>query len=154
MKKLLGFTLIEILIAVAIIGILTAIGIVSYSSVNRRARDAKRTGDIEQIRSALEMYRSDNGFYPPVNPTFDFASHLTDDAVFVLNKYIPAIPTDPQGATHNYYYEATDYDSISTHYYGYCVCSFLETQASKTSTCDNNDTTKLPSDCMYGVKNP
>ena len=55
MKK--GFTLIELLIAVSIIAILISIGVVSYGSVNKRSRDAKRKGDIEQLRSGLEMYR-------------------------------------------------------------------------------------------------
>ena len=59
-----GFTLIEVLVAVTIIAILTSIGVVSYSSVNKRSRDAKRKGDVEQLRSALEMYRADNSYYP------------------------------------------------------------------------------------------
>jgi len=145
-----GFTLIEILIAVSIIAILTAIGIVSYASVNRRARDAKRFGDLEQIRSALEMYRSDNGYYPAVNTgSFGGVSAL-DAPLNTSGGYIQALPTDPQPTKHSYFYEANN--STSGKYYGYCLCSFLETQSTVTSTCGGGVT--LPADCLYGVRNP
>jgi len=145
-----GFTLIEILIAIAIIAILTAIGIVSYGSVNRRARDAKRFGDIEQIRSALEMYRSDKGYYPAVNTSgFDSAANL-NDALNTSGGYIPVIPADPQNTVHSYYYAASNLDGVSGNYYGYCLCSYLETQETTTSSCADT----LPAACKYGVRNP
>jgi len=59
-----GFTIVEILVAVAIIGALTAIGTATYQSANQKARDARRKADLEQIRAALEMYKADNGEYP------------------------------------------------------------------------------------------
>lgn len=59
-----GFTLIEMLVAATIMAVLTAIGIVSFSIANQKARDAKRKADLEQARSALEIYRSDNTGYP------------------------------------------------------------------------------------------
>ena len=62
----LGFTLIELVVVVAIIGILAGIGVASYGSANKKARDGKRKADIESIRSALEMYKADavDGSYP------------------------------------------------------------------------------------------
>lgn len=147
MKK--GFTLIEILIAVAIIAILTAIGIVSYTSINKRARDAKRLGDIEQLRSALEMFRSDYAYYPAVNTSgFDVASNLGVELTS-NNSYLPSIPADPQ-STRTYYFEATQQDQISGHYYGYCICGYMETQSSSVSSC----TDTLPAQCNYGVREP
>lgn len=59
-----GFTMIEILVVVAIIALLTTIGILSFSQVNKKARDGKRKADLEQMRSALVLYRTDTSEYP------------------------------------------------------------------------------------------
>ena len=59
-----GFTLIELLVAMTVAAVLMGLALVSYQSARKSARDAKRKSDLEQIRSALEMYRSDNGKYP------------------------------------------------------------------------------------------
>jgi type II secretion system protein G len=58
-----GFTLIEIMISISIIGILAAIGFTAFQGTKRSARDAKRKADMETIRSALEMYKADNDTY-------------------------------------------------------------------------------------------
>ncbi len=62
MKK--GFTLVELLVVVAIIGLLAGIATVSVNSVRTKARDARRVADIKQIQNALEIYYSDAGSYP------------------------------------------------------------------------------------------
>lgn len=59
-----GFTLIELLAVVTIIGILFAVGLVSYTNAARNARDNRRRTDIENLRQALVLYRSDTGCYP------------------------------------------------------------------------------------------
>jgi general secretion pathway protein G len=66
-KKILGFTLIELLVAATIASVLAAAGMVSFVTVNRNARNAKRKADLEQVRAALELYRSDNQGYPNSN---------------------------------------------------------------------------------------
>jgi general secretion pathway protein G len=60
-----GFTLIELLVVIAIIGVLSSIVIASISSARVKSRDTQRISDLRQIRTALEMYRDDNGKYPP-----------------------------------------------------------------------------------------
>ncbi|MEK7648542.1 MAG: prepilin-type N-terminal cleavage/methylation domain-containing protein [Patescibacteria group bacterium] len=62
MKK--GFTLVELLVVVAIIGLMAGIATVSVNSVRSKARDARRVADIKQIQNALELYYSDSGTYP------------------------------------------------------------------------------------------
>jgi type II secretion system protein G len=114
MKKRFGFTLIELLVVISIIGILVAIGVVSYSSANRKSRDTKRMSDIEQIRSALEMYRSDNGTYPTGNEV-SVASGITG-----LSSYLPSAPDDPKPASYHYYYTVTNSN------YGYCLSAYVE----------------------------
>lgn len=55
MKK--GFTVIELLIVIVVIGILAAIGLVSYSGFQNRAQDASVQSDLETIAGELEAYR-------------------------------------------------------------------------------------------------
>lgn len=54
MPKSFGFTLIELLIVVAIIGILSGVGVVAFSGIQQSARDAKRKADVDAISKALE----------------------------------------------------------------------------------------------------
>jgi len=63
-KSLKGFTLIEILVVATIIGLLASGAIVSYQQLSKQSRDAKRKTDLEQVRAALEMYRSNEDTYP------------------------------------------------------------------------------------------
>ena len=144
MKK--GFTLMEILIAIAIIAILTAIGIVSYGSINRGARNAKRKSDIGQIQSALELYRSDFGYYPAINVSnLDDATNLENNADFIT--YLTVVPTDPRDNA--YLYQAMSLNGGQ--YYGYCVASMLEpSELGVDTTCSG----ALPSGYNYGRKNP
>ncbi|MCL4208570.1 hypothetical protein KJZ63_02975, partial [Patescibacteria group bacterium] len=57
--NLFGFTMIELLVVTTIIIILTSIGLVSYTSANRSARNGKRKADMEMVRQALVLYRTD-----------------------------------------------------------------------------------------------
>lgn len=65
-KKLLnkGFTLVELLIVIAIIGILTTIGVGSFRSARIKARDARKKSDLEQIAKSLEAYTNDHRVFP------------------------------------------------------------------------------------------
>lgn len=89
-----GFTLIELLVVISIIGILVAVGATSYQRAVKLSRDSKRKTDLEQIRQALETYRSQVGVYPSTS------TWKTD----LLNGYITTIPTDPKDPTFVYFY--------------------------------------------------
>ncbi|MBI2195693.1 MAG: type II secretion system protein [Candidatus Levybacteria bacterium] len=67
-KREKGFTLVELLIVIAIIGVLTTLLMANFIGVRQRARDAQRKSDLRQIQSALELYRSDQGSYPQILP--------------------------------------------------------------------------------------
>lgn len=117
----------EILIAISIIAILTAIGIVSYASINRNARNAKRKSDIEQLRSAFELYRADNGYYPARHnaemKTTSLATNiLTNPVDPIFDTYLSSIPSDPKGFP--YLYVVTDPNNGQ--FYGYCVAAMME----------------------------
>lgn len=101
-----GFTLIEILVVATIIMMLASITIYSsLSQTSKLSRDARRKADIENLRSALELYRSNNGYYPS-----GAYSDLTTALVNGSPQYIKVVPIDPQdgrvinGATYGYTY--------------------------------------------------
>ncbi|MFA6016521.1 MAG: prepilin-type N-terminal cleavage/methylation domain-containing protein [Patescibacteria group bacterium] len=99
MKK--GFTFIEILVVVTIIALLTTVAVISYSSFLKQGRDAKRKADLEQVRAALEMYKSSNDTYPV--GVWTNLSVLTGATI-----YIQSLPTDPKDSTNDFYYGSAD----------------------------------------------
>lgn len=110
-----GFTIVELLIVIVVIGILAAITIVAYNGVQQRARDSKRQSDIAVLQKALEMYHVDNGGYPACSPTAyqpgnGRGSCYSDTAGFVsalVPKYISESPKDPDStgdSRYRYFY--------------------------------------------------
>tara|TARA_B100001250_G_C19647116_1_gene720897 strand:- start:146 stop:706 length:561 start_codon:yes stop_codon:yes gene_type:complete len=65
-RKNSGFTIVELLIVVVVIGILAAIVIVAYNGITVSARDSARVSTIKQIQKAIELYYVDNGTYPQI----------------------------------------------------------------------------------------
>ncbi len=65
--------MIELLVVVAIIGLLASVIVTAVTKQNVKARDAKRLSDIKQVASAMEQYFTKNSSYPP-----DLASLVTD----------------------------------------------------------------------------
>lgn len=59
-----GFTLVEILVTVAIIGLLSTLAVVALGDARTRSRDSKRVSDVRGIMTALELYNNDNNGYP------------------------------------------------------------------------------------------
>ncbi len=95
-----GFTLIELLIVVAIIGILAAIAVPNFLNAQIRARVARVEGDMQALSVALESYRLDNNFYPPVSNCGMAPSerHSEAWALLVLTTpvaYLGALARDP-----------------------------------------------------------
>ncbi len=84
-----GFTLIEVLVVIAIIGILASIIIVSTNGVRSKARDSKRVFDTQQITTALEAYYDKNKAYP----TFITFGQVLDDG---SRTYLSEVPNNPE----------------------------------------------------------
>jgi len=59
-----GFTLIELLVVIAIIGLLSTFAMVSLNNARIKTRDARRISDLNQIRTALDLYFNDCYRYP------------------------------------------------------------------------------------------
>jgi len=71
MKNKKGFTLVELLVVISIIGILSSFAVVSLNSARQKARDALRRGDMAQVRTALNLYYDDNNYQYPSCGTLD-----------------------------------------------------------------------------------
>ncbi|MDO8451445.1 MAG: prepilin-type N-terminal cleavage/methylation domain-containing protein [bacterium] len=140
-----GFTIVELLVAVSILTVLSTIAIASYGSATKRSRDSKRRADIEQLRSALEMYRADFGFYPSTG-----GGVWTPASNLALPSYIAAIPTDPNAEAF-YEYKATNV--TSSQFYGYCLSALLEVVGDPLdNTCTPDVSLDPPHN--FGVRHP
>lgn len=110
-NKSFAFTLIEILVVATIIGVLASAIAISYSQFSKQSRDAKRKTDLENIRAALEMYRSNNASssYPltaDLNFTCANPGSIIDTSLDPDVTYLTTIPTDPKCSDFKYYYES------------------------------------------------
>lgn len=63
-RKRSGFTIVELLIVIVIIGILTAIGTTVFASINNRAYDTSVQNDLNNIAKKLKLYHAEYGVYP------------------------------------------------------------------------------------------
>jgi len=93
-----GFSLIELLAVVAIIAILTTIGGVIYTSIQKDVRDQQRIRDLRTVEQALEYFRNKNGYYP------DASGELSAALSSSVSSYLESFPKDPV-ASRNYQYK-------------------------------------------------
>jgi general secretion pathway protein G len=78
-----GFTLLELMTIIAIIGILVTLAVPSYRGAVVKAREAVLKQDLFTVRDVLDQYRGDQGKYPP---------SLSD---LVKSGYLRTVPVDP-----------------------------------------------------------
>ena len=110
-----GFTLVELLVVITIIGILATIGLDAFQSSQMRARDAERKSDLRQMSSALELFYADYGRYPndsnglivgcPYSSGGTSTNCVWGRGFFSDGKttYFQVLPKDPSASLHYYY---------------------------------------------------
>ncbi len=132
-----GFTFIEMLVVITIIAVLTAVGVTNFRVANRKARDGKRQGDLQQIRAALELYRTEEKIYP-LSVTFGGTIESP------TTTYMDNVPDDPL-ENYNYYYYSSD--GLT-----YTLCGALELDTA--GGCNGAGTGACGEDCNYEINNP
>ncbi|MCH8821700.1 type II secretion system protein [Patescibacteria group bacterium] len=111
-----GFTIIELLVVIAILGVLITFGINLWQRAVVNARDATREQDLNQVKTALELYFDENGSYTPSNsgdigcedvPGGRTISWGIEFECFGI-RYMKRLPRDPIAITsHHYCYVAS-----------------------------------------------
>ena len=103
-----GFTLIELMAVLVILGILATIVVVNVSPVFQRANLEKVRADIAQTTKALELYKFNELTYPNTSQGLDALisphSELKNPFLFPDGGYISSIPLDPWGREYLYIY--------------------------------------------------
>jgi len=92
--------LVELLIVIAIIGILASIVLATTGTARAKSRDARRLADFKSVQAALELYYSSNSStYPPANTWAALGTALNAG-------YIKGLPSDP--GSYAYTYQSTN----------------------------------------------
>ncbi len=100
-----GFTLLEVMVVITIIGLLATVILASVADSQRNARDARRASDIREIQKSLELYRNANGLYPSTVPAGSAPNNVPNLVInmnagtYNITTYLPTIPTDPIAPT-------------------------------------------------------
>lgn len=130
-----GFTLVELLIVIAIIAILSAIGLIAYSNFIKNARNSRRQADLKLVQTALEDYHSDQLFYPGNSFSFASAFSLTNstgnpNTVSNSKTYLNNVPIGPLTSS-EYLYKPYKWNSQGTAFVDCVDSDNLSTSTSK-----------------------
>lgn len=105
-----GFTIVELLIVIVVIGILAALVVVTYNGIQQKARDTERKTDINALHGQLEAYQAQNGKYPTLANVNDATFRSTN-----MKGLDAAALQDPKGTAQ------TLVDTPAANVYAYAV---------------------------------
>lgn len=106
-----GFTLIEMMIVVAIIAILVAILVPNFMRARAQAQTAACEANLKEIATALELYQTDHQMYPDVTSLSNVTNTETN-----IGSYLRQTPIDPVAPTLNYQYSVAGYNTGAASY--------------------------------------
>lgn len=147
-KNKYGFTLVELLVVISIIGILTMISVASYTTAQIKARDSQRKSDLDGISKALMLYYNDTGSFPGSFPFGDSAVGFTGANAIIYMRIAPQDPKNSNDSTYQYIYK-TDGKSFN-------LFSKLENTSDSQCLVNDNDGKREVNDVYYcyGISSP
>jgi len=89
-----GFTIVELLIVIVVIGILAALVVTTYNGIQQKARDTERKTDVNALHGQIEAYQAQNGKYPTLTDMNDATFRSTN-----LKGLDGAALQDPKGTS-------------------------------------------------------
>ncbi|OGY60184.1 MAG: hypothetical protein A3B23_03985 [Candidatus Colwellbacteria bacterium RIFCSPLOWO2_01_FULL_48_10] len=117
-----GFTLIEMLVVVAIISILSGLTLTGIGGFTARARDTRRIGDLKNVQNYLEFYFTKCGIYPGTSACAIGSLANWSELSASLAGLGAKVPNDPI-STRNYFYGVTTGNNLT-----YIIGAKLETE--------------------------
>ncbi|HEY0964540.1 MAG TPA: type II secretion system protein [Candidatus Paceibacterota bacterium] len=151
MKRSLGFTLIEVMVVIAIVAILASIVGVNVNDAGKRSRDADRQSDLRMLQSAIELYKNKYGRYPDgcngpgawsgqIGTTYDCPGGSAEYILELAPEFIPALPKDPKlnGASSGYVYAVNSQGTVYKVVAKMTVESNVVTEQHPMRSCDIN----------------
>lgn len=82
-----GFTIVELLIVIVVIGILAAITIVAFNGIQDRTKATAKVNDVKSLQKVIELYYAQNGSYPSTGGSWRFQRQVGND-------FIPGVVPD------------------------------------------------------------
>ncbi|EKD96194.1 MAG: hypothetical protein ACD_24C00151G0004 [uncultured bacterium] len=131
-----AFTLLELLVVSGIIAFLVVAGTISYTTVQAKARDAKRKSDLKDIQNALEQYFSGCGLKYPISAPGDLVAGNILSCLSPPNTFI-TYPAGPLGGNYQCVGAASECDIDS-----YTICPPVVSGSQYLETEDCNTTNK------------
>ncbi len=129
-----SFTLIELLLVIAIIGLLTSVALFFFGPSRTKAKDARRQTDINNIMKAMEMCYDDDNQYPVI--TIDVDNKVTNTSLTSsLKTYLVSFPKSP--GNESYYGKDNNGQQQQ-----YCIYSILESISPTTYFCASEKGTR------------
>lgn len=101
MKSHKGFTVLELLVVIGLIGLLVALALVGLSKAREKSRDDSRISNIRLVQMALEEYHTACRSYPPeIDP---MTATACDFSGVTFAEFLPALPANPSGTQFQYF---------------------------------------------------
>lgn len=113
-----GFTLIELIVVIAIIGMLSSIVFAVLADARLDARDKRRIEDVKQVERALHLYANDHNSFPRESEGVNGDTSTNSTFQNMIDPYLQGTPMDPVGKgddTFYYYYDGAHTCGIKTY---------------------------------------